>query len=120
MHDLTQGSIYRHLIQMSVPMMIGMFVQGLYLFVDLYFIAGLGAATVAAVSAASTLMFVSLALSQMLNIGTVSLIARATGAGDHLQANILFRQCMLISIGLTLGTLLAGYLGADHYMQLIS
>jgi len=120
MHDLTQGSIYRHLIQMSVPMMIGMFVQGLYLFVDLYFIAGLGAATVAAVSAASTLMFVSLALSQMLNIGTVSLIARATGAGDHLQANILFRQCMLISITLTVATLGFGYVGIDHYMQLVS
>ncbi|HAT40430.1 MAG TPA: MATE family efflux transporter [Rheinheimera sp.] len=120
MHDLTQGSISRHLIKMSVPMMIGMFVQGLYLFVDMYFIAALGAATVAAVSAASTLMFVALALSQMLNIGTVSLIARATGAGDHQQANILFRQCMLMGVGLTLGTLLAGYLGADHYMQLIS
>lgn len=120
MHDLTQGSIYRHLIKMAVPMMIGMLVQSVYLFVDLYFISALGPATIAAVSSASTLMFVSLALSQMLNIGTVSLIARATGAGDHLQANLLFRQCMLLSAALTLLTLLAGYIGTEHYMQLVS
>ena len=55
MTDLTQGSLRRHVWMMALPMMIGMFVQSLYLFVDLYFVADLGAEAIAAVSAASNL-----------------------------------------------------------------
>ena len=75
MTDLTQGSVPRHLINMATPMMIGMLVQGLYLFVDMYFVASIGPAAVAAVGAGSALMFLVLALTQMLSVGTVSLIA---------------------------------------------
>jgi Na+-driven multidrug efflux pump len=39
MKDLTQGSIPRHVIEMAVPLAIGMLVQTLYLLVDLYFVA---------------------------------------------------------------------------------
>ena len=56
MTDLTQGSLRRHVWTMALPMMIGMFVQSLYLFVDLYFVADLGAEAIAAVSAAGNLM----------------------------------------------------------------
>ena len=43
MTDLTQGSLHRHIWTMALPMMIGIFVQSLYLFVDLYFVSDLGA-----------------------------------------------------------------------------
>ena len=42
MKDLTQGSIPKHIIEMSVPMAIGMLVQTLYFLVDLYFVGRLG------------------------------------------------------------------------------
>ncbi len=120
MTDLTQGSVYRHLVQMALPMMIGMLVQGLYLFVDMYFVATLGPAAVAAVGAGSALMFLVLALTQMLSVGTVSLIARATGAGEHDYANQVFRQSMLLAALLTVLTLLGGGLGMTFYLQTIS
>lgn len=120
MTDLTQGSVYRHLITMATPMMIGMLVQGLYLFVDMYFVAGIGPAAVAAVGAGSALMFLVLALTQMLSVGTVSLIARATGGGDHSFANQVFRQSMLLAITLTVLTVIAGVLLQDLYLQTVS
>ncbi|WP_430456458.1 MATE family efflux transporter [Rheinheimera sp.] len=120
MTDLTQGSVSRHLINMATPMMIGMLVQGLYLFVDMYFVASIGPAAVAAVGAGSALMFLVLALTQMLSVGTVSLIARATGAGDHVYANQVFRQSMLLAGSLTALTLLAGVLLQDFYLQTVS
>lgn len=120
MTDLTQGSVSRHLINMATPMMIGMLVQGLYLFVDMYFVASIGPAAVAAVGAGSALMFLVLALTQMLSVGTVSLIARATGAGDHEYANQVFRQSMLLAGSLTALTLLAGVLLQDFYLQTVS
>jgi putative MATE family efflux protein len=120
MTDLTQGSVRRHLVNMATPMMIGMLVQGLYLFVDMYFVAGIGPAAVAAVGAGSALMFLVLALTQMLSVGTVSLIARATGAADHAYANQVFRQSMLLAGFLTALTLLAGFLLQDFYLQTVS
>lgn len=120
MTDLTQGSVRRHLVNMATPMMIGMLVQGLYLFVDMYFVAGIGPAAVAAVGAGSALMFLVLALTQMLSVGTVSLIARATGAADHAYANQVFRQSMLLAGFLTVLTLLAGFLLQDFYLQTVS
>ena len=42
MHDMTQGSISRHLIRMAVPIAIGMLFQTLYYLIDLYFVARIG------------------------------------------------------------------------------
>ena len=41
MKDLTQGPIFKHLIAMSLPIVIGMLLQTLYFIVDLYFVAKL-------------------------------------------------------------------------------
>ena len=54
MKDLTRGPITGHLIAMAIPMAAGMIFQTLYYFVDLYFVARLGDAAVAGVSAAGT------------------------------------------------------------------
>lgn len=120
MTDLTQGSLLRHLWTMALPMMIGIFVQSLYLFVDLYFVADLGAEAVAAVSAAGNLMLLIMALTQMLNVGCVALIARYTGAKQHLEANIVFQQAMLMGAALALLTLLLGFGLSEQYMHLLT
>src|SRR3546814_15250854 len=41
-HDLTQGSTFRHLLRLALPIAIGMVFQTLYVLVDLYFVAQLG------------------------------------------------------------------------------
>ena len=83
MKDLTEGSIARHLLVMALPMAIGMLVQTLYLMVDLYFVARLGDAAIAGVGAAGNFMFAIMALTQMLGVGTIALIAHAVGARDQ-------------------------------------
>ncbi|PRC92000.1 MATE family efflux transporter [Solimicrobium silvestre] len=95
--DLTQGSIRRHLITMSIPIGIGMFVQTLYFMVDLYFVGRLGDAALAGVSAAGTIMYIVMALTQMLGVGTVALMARAIGAHDKVDSNLIFNQSLLMS-----------------------
>ena len=75
MDDLTKGSIPRHIIRMALPMALGMLFQTAYLLIDLYFVAGLGDATLAGVSAAGSLQFIVLAATQVLAIETTALIA---------------------------------------------
>ena len=117
MKDLTQGPITAQLIAMAVPLAIGMLFQTLYLVVDMYFVAHLGEAAIAGVSAAGTAMFVIMALTQMLGVGTVALVSHAVGARDQAQANLVFNQSVTLSAICGVVTLLAGWLLGGLYVR---
>ena len=117
MKDLTKGSISSHLIAMAVPMAAGMIFQTLYFFVDLYFVAQLGDAAVAGVSTAGNAMFIIMALTQVLGVGTVALIAHAVGRKDQADANLIFNQSLLIAALCGVLTLVLGYAGSLAYVQ---
>lgn len=120
MKDLTHGSIPKHLIDMAVPIAIGMFIQTLYLLVDLYFVGQLGDAALAGVSAAANASFIVLALTQILNVGTATLIAHSVGRKDRTDANLIFNQASALAAVLGLVTLVLGYVGAGWYMQILA
>jgi putative MATE family efflux protein len=120
MKDLTQGSIVGNILAMAAPMAAGMIFQTLYFLVDLYFVAGLGDAAVAGVGAAGTLMFGIMALTQVLGVGAVALIAQAVGRRDHADANLVFNQSVLFAAVCALATLLGGYALAGAYVASIA
>jgi putative MATE family efflux protein len=117
MHDMTQGPITQHLIKMAVPIAIGMLFQTLYLLVDLYFVARIGDAAIAGVSAAGNLMFIVMAATQVLAVGTTTLIAQAVGRKDQADANLVFNQSLAIAGACMLFTALIGYAAIGPYMQ---
>src|SRR5690606_19998705 len=120
MKDLTRDSIVRNILTMSAPIAIGMLFQTLYLLVDLYFVAALGDAAVAGVGAAGTLMFVVLALTQVLAVGAVALIAQAVGRKDPADANLVFNQSLVLAALCALVTLLFGYTFTADYVAAIA
>lgn len=120
MKDLTQGSIAGHLISLAVPTAAGMLFQTLYYFVDLYFVAELGDAAVAGVSAAGNVMFIVLALTQVLGVGTVALISHAVGRKDQEDANLIFNQSLLIAFLCGVLVLVVGYGVAEPYLRSIA
>lgn len=120
MQDLTQGSIPRHLIQLAVPIMVGMLFQTLYFLIDLYFVARIGSAAVAGVGAAGNLTFVIMALTQVLGVGTVALIAQAVGRKDRDDANLVFNQSLSLATACALLTLLAGLFLFAPYMATLA
>ena len=120
MKDLTQGPIGRLLVAMAVPIFIGMLFQVLYLLVDLYFVSRIGDAAIAGVSSAGTAGFVILALTQMLGVGTVALVAHAAGRKDQPDANLIFNQSVLLSAVCGALTLLAGFLLSGAYVRSIA
>jgi len=120
MKDLTQGPIGGHLAQMSLFIGASMLIQTLYYLVDLYFVARLGEQALAGVSAAGTIMFVVLALTQVLGVGTVTLISHAVGRKDQSDANLVFNQSLVLSTLCAAVVLGGGYGVTDAYMQQIS
>src|SRR5215472_471386 len=120
MKDLTQGPISRLLVAMAVPIAIGMLFQTLYFLVDLYFVSRLGDAAIAGVSTAGTVSFVIMALTQMLGVGTVALVAHAAGRKDKAAANLVFNQSVLLSAVCGVLTLLWGFLAGGAYVHWVA
>jgi putative MATE family efflux protein len=119
MKDLTQGSITRHILDMAAVMVIGMVGQTLYYLVDLYFVSSLGPQAIAGVGAAGNITFVVLALTQILNVGTVALISHAAGRKDQRDANLVFNQSVTLSAVVGALVLIAGYLLTRPYLNLV-
>lgn len=116
MQDLTEGPIPGHLARMAIPIAIGMVFQTLYYLVDLYFVAQLGDAAIAGLASAGTLQFLIMALTQILGVGTMALIAHASGRKDREDANLIFNQSLSMAALCAAVTLLGGYAVAHRYM----
>lgn len=123
MKDLTQGPVWKHLISLSAFMAISMVFQTLYFLIDLYFVSGIGKEAVAGVSLAGVVMMIIVALTQMLSVGSTTLISHAVGRQDQSDANLVFNQSFLLSmlvgatvtlIGLLFRRLYCTALGADE------
>jgi putative MATE family efflux protein len=97
MNDLTTGSLTRHLMQTTSYMLVTMLFQTLYVLVDLYWVGRLGTEAVAAVGISGNLLFIVLAATQMLAVGTTTLVAHAVGRRDHERANLVFNQAQVLS-----------------------
>lgn len=119
MHDLTEGSIPRHILRLALPLALGMVFQTLYYLVDLFFVSRLGDVAIAGVSAAGNLQFIVLAMTQVLGVGTMVLISHAAGRKDRADANLIFNQSLLIAAISATVTIVVGYAGAGAYMDSI-
>ena len=98
MQDLTKGSISQHLIKTASFMLVTMVFQTLYFLVDLYWVGRLGKEAVAGVGVAGNLTFIVLAISQMLGVGTTTLVSHAAGRKDHERALLVFNQSQVLSM----------------------
>ncbi len=98
MHDLTRGSVNRHLLALSSFMGVSMLFQTLYYLADLYFVGRLGKEALAAVGLAGNLMVVVLAITQTLGVGTTTLVSHAVGQRDHERASLVFNQAFMLSL----------------------
>src|SRR5438874_13153747 len=110
MKDLTQGSVIRHLLHMAAFMAVSMLAQTLYLLADLFWVGRLGKEAIAAVGVAGNLTMIVLALTQMLGVGTTTLISHATGEKDQRRAELTFNQSFVMSLLVAAGLGVIGFL----------
>ena len=115
MNDLTQGPIRGHLARLAGTILFGMVFQTLYYLVDLYFVAKVGSAAVAAVGLSGNLMLVTIALTQALTIGTTTLVAHAWGRKDHAEAHRVFNQSQVLASSVGLAFVVTAFLLRDRF-----
>ena len=120
MKDLTTGSVTRHLLHMSAFLAVSMVVQTLYLLADLYWVGHLGKEAIAAVGVAGNITMIVLALTQMLGVGTTTLIAHAAGRKDQPRAELVFNQSFVMSILIAVALGVVGFLVRPAYCEWLS
>lgn len=120
MKDLTKGSIAKHVVSMAAPICVGMFAQIGYQLIDLYFVTQLGVTATAGVNAASNIIFIVTALTQVLSAGTAALIAHAVGRKDQTDANMVFNQSLALSTACSIVTMALLAMFAAPYLRWIA
>ncbi len=120
MEDLTVGSIPRHIIKLAIPIAIGMVFQTLYYLVDLYFVGQIGEYAIAGLTSAGNVQFLVMALTQILGVGTMALIAQSSGRKDREDANLIFNQSLGLAAVCAAATIIGGYLLAGRYMTALA
>ncbi len=94
--------------------------QTLYYLVDVYFVGRIGEAAVAGLTSGGNAWFLVMALTQVLGVGTMALIANASGRKDRADANLIFNQSLGLAALLAAITLVGGYTLTDWYMETLA
>jgi putative MATE family efflux protein len=108
--NLVEGSVVRHLIKMTIPMIWGILAVKLFNLVDAYFVAKLGTKELAALSFTFPVVLVFGNLTIGLGIGTSSVVARAIGGGNtsevkRLITDSLILSCIIVGLATVVGVL---------------
>lgn len=111
--DLTTGSIYRHLIRLSIPASMGMVFNTLYNLTDLWFAGLVSDAALAGMSVAGSVFFLLLGMSIGLRTGTAAMIAADIGAGRRNEAQAWLDTGIGVAVVLSVLSLVIGWLVAD-------
>jgi putative MATE family efflux protein len=113
--DLTKGSVWKNLLQMSAFLAGSMLVQSLYFLADLYWVGKLGKESVAAVGFSANLMVIVLAVTQSLGVGTAAVISHAVGEKNQDRAVLVFNQAFVLSQWIGVALCLAAFLVRSRY-----
>jgi len=87
MELLGSAPVWRALLAMGLPTMIGMMINALYNLVDAYFVGGLGTSQMGAISVAFPIGQVVVGLGLLFGNGAASYISRLLGRGDRKTAD---------------------------------
>lgn len=105
---------------MSAFLAVSMLAQTLYLLADIYWVGRLGKEAIAALGVAGNMTMIVLALTQMLGVGTTTLISQATGKKDQPHAELVFNQSFTMSILIALAFGVLGFALMNRYCNSLS
>jgi putative MATE family efflux protein len=98
---LTEGSVGRHLVAMTLPMLLGITTMMGQAFIDTWFIGQVGDRELAAYGFGFPILMIVTSVAIGLGAGTSSVVARAIGSGDHRRTRRLATDSLILSFLIT-------------------
>lgn len=118
-NNLTEGSIIKSIIFLSVPIIIANLLQTAYQLIDTFWVGRVGATAVAAVSISFPILFLIISLGGGLGIAGTVLVARYKGRNDKKNVDKVSEQTLLMMISVSVLLSVAGYLLTPMLIKLM-
>ena len=110
---LTEGPVARHLVNMTLPMLIGITTLMAQSFIDAYFLGIVGDRALAAFSFGYPILMIVTSVAIGLGAGTSSVVARALGADDHERAQRLSTDSLILCLIIASACMILGILSIN-------
>lgn len=117
--DIIEGSINRSIFRLALPAMVSMVSIMLFEFVDLFWIGKLGAKAVAALGAASFVVWTIKSLANCVASGLNALVARNAGAKNHQRVQMWASQGLMLTFFFSIFIAVLTYLANLYIFNLI-
>jgi putative MATE family efflux protein len=118
-HQFTSGSINRAIVLLSIPMVLEMIMEGVFVLVDAYWVSKISVDALATVGLTESVMTIVYALAAGLSSATTAMVARRTGEGDKEGASRAAVQATVLALFIALLIGLPGYLFAEEVLRLM-
>jgi len=116
---LTRGPVGRHLVDMTLPMLLGITMMMGQAFIDTWFLGRVGDRALAAYSFGFPILMIVTSIAIGLGAGTSSIVARAIGAENHGRAKRLVTDSLILSFLITGTVSVIGILTIEPLFMLL-
>ena len=116
---LTQGPVGRHLIDMTLPMLLGITTMMAQSFIDTWFLGRVGDRALAAYSFGFPILMIVTSVAIGLGAGTSSVVARAIGSDNDRRARRLVTDSIILSFLITASVSVVGILTIEPLFRLL-
>ena len=118
--DMTQGSVWKHLIQFALPMCIGLVFQQLYNTVDTIVVGQfVGKEALAAVGSTGPVLNTFVGLATGLSVGSTVLVSQCYGAHDQKRLKNVVHTTIMLTVILSAFMTLAGVLLVEPLLRVM-
>ena len=118
--SLIKDNIFKLMLQLSVPGIIGMLVISLYSFVDAIFVGRfVGASALGAISLAYAFTLINNGIAVLIGMGSASVLSRAVGRQDQKTIDAVMGNVLILTLLLSTIVTVAGYALAPLFLKLI-
>ncbi len=117
--DYTTGNIGRLIVLLAIPMVLEMLMESLFGIVDIYFVARLGADSVATVMLTESTLVLVFGIALGLSMATTAFVARRIGEKDPEGAAVVAVQSIIIGLVISAIVGVTGVLFAPHLLRMM-
>jgi putative MATE family efflux protein len=118
--DLTSGDVLGNVLYMGVPSMVGFAAMTVYALINMFWVARIGTAEVAAVTLFSSFAFVLSSINSMVGSGSVAVISRRFGERNFEATGNAIEQTIAMKLLMGLPMAVIGYFAIDNVLGLMT
>lgn len=116
---LTSGPIRKQLLQMAIPMSVGLFFNTMFNVVDTFYAGKLGTADLAGMSASFSVFFILTAIVSGIGTGLAALLSNAIGSNDRPKVVSLRVNGLFLTLAVSLVLSVAGFFFSPYLLKVL-